>query len=337
MGCPSRELLNALLNDALNAKEREGLEAHVGECTACQEVLQRLPGESEDWQRWERLLQKTKTVAPEQTERRTPSPLPPTKIQTNFSDALSTFRPTIPGYEILAELGRGGMGVVFKARQISLQRIVALKVIIAQELATPEQRVRFQSEAEAVAHLQHPNIVQIFETGEFRGVPFFSLEFVEGCTLDESIKQVPRTSVEAAVLVETLARAIHCAHQQGIVHRDLKPANILLGADGTPKITDFGLVKRLDEDTSTTKTGVVMGTPRYMAPEQASGDQTQISTLVDVYAVGAILYELLTGRPPFDGNSAVDTLHKVRNTEPISPTKIKAKIPRDLETICLKC
>ncbi len=203
--------------------------------------------------------------------------------------------------------------------------------------AAPEELARFRTEAEAVAQLQHPNIVQIYDVGECDGKPFFSLEFVEGGSLDQKLNRKAQKAKEAAGLVEVLARAMHSAHEKGIVHRDLKPANILLTQDGTPKITDFGLAKRLADDSNQTQNGSVMGTPSYMAPEQAAGRVEDMGPATDVYALGAILYDALTGRPPFKGATVVDTLNQVRNDEPMPPSRLQPRVPRDLETICLKC
>jgi serine/threonine-protein kinase len=245
---------------------------------------------------------------------------------------------TVAGYEILGEVGRGGMGVVYKARQIGLNRLVALKMILAAAHTDAQQRARFQTEAEAVARLQHPNIVQIYEVGEQDGLPYFSLEYVDGGSLDKRFAGNPQAPRQAAQLIETLARAIHFAHQQGIVHRDLKPANILITPEGIPKISDFGLAKRLGGgDSSQTKTGSILGTPSYMAPEQARGDVRTVGPLSDLYALGAILYELLTGRPPFQGSNVMDTMTRVMRDEPVPPTRLHPKTPLDLETICLKC
>jgi WD40 repeat protein len=245
--------------------------------------------------------------------------------------------PTVPGYEILSELGRGGMGVVYQARQVQLNRLVALKMILSGGHAGEEERTRFRVEAEAVARLQHPGIVQIYEIGESEGRPFFSLEFVEGGNLDRKIAGTPLAARQAATLIETLARAVHAAHQKGIVHRDLKPANVLLTADGTPKITDFGLAKYLDSERGQTQSGAILGTPSYMAPEQASGRGKAVGPATDVYALGAILYECLTGRPPFKAETPLDTLMQVMSEEPLPPSRLQPKVPRDLEPICLKC
>jgi serine/threonine-protein kinase len=263
----------------------------------------------------------------------------------------------VEGYEILGELGRGGMGVVYKACQIGLNRIVALKMLLSGAYADTEIRARFRAEAEAVAQFQHPHIVQIYEVGEQDGRPFFSLEFVDGGSLNQKIADTPQPARPAAQLVEKLARAIHAAHQRGIIHRDLKPANILLSSPppatsapevttggsqperlyGVPKITDFGLAKKLDQSRGYTQTGVAMGTPSYMAPEQAEGRTHDIGPATDVYALGAILYEMLTGCPPFKGPTAMEIVLKVVNEDPVPPTRLQAKVPRDLETICLKC
>ena len=245
--------------------------------------------------------------------------------------------PAVAGFEILEELGRGGMGVVYKARQINLGRLVALKMVLAGAHAGPHALARFHKEAQAVASLQHPNIVQIHDVGQAGGLPYLSLEFIDGGSLAQQINGRPQNITEAAWTIRTLARAIHAAHRQGIVHRDLKPANILRTADGRLKITDFGLARRLDDDSHQTLTGTVVGTPDYMAPEQARGHGHDAGPLVDQHALGAILYELLTGRPPFRGATPFDTMEHVRTQESVPPTRLQPKVPRDLETICLKC
>lgn len=239
-------------------------------------------------------------------------------------------------YELLAELGRGGMGVVYQARQEDLSRLVAVKMLLTGPHAQQQDLEYFRREAEAVARLQHPNIVQVFDVGDHDGLPYFSLEYLERGPLSRQLDGTPQSPSSAAELIATLARALHHAHERGVVHRDLKPGNILLAADGTPKITDFGLAKRLDNQ-SHTVTGSVLGTPSYMAPEQASGDTRRIGAAADVYGLGAILYELLTGRPPFRGETPWDTVAQVLSDEPVPPTQLQPKVPRDLETICLKC
>jgi serine/threonine-protein kinase len=246
-------------------------------------------------------------------------------------------RPEVPGYEILGELGRGGMGVVYRARQLNLNRVVALKMILAGGHAADAELARFRSEAEAVARLQHPNIVQIHEVGEHAGLSFFSLEYVPGGSLADRLDGTPWPPEPAARLAATLARAMHAAHQAGVVHRDLKPANVLLGKDAEPKVTDFGLAKRLDDAAGPTRTGAIMGTPSYMAPEQAGGKSKEAGPPCDVYALGAILYELLTGRPPFRAPTDLDTVLQVLSTEPVPPRLLNPKVSRDLETVCLKC
>jgi WD40 repeat protein len=256
---------------------------------------------------------------------------------------------SVPGYEIEAVLGRGGMGVVYKARHLALKRTVALKMVLAGGHAGPGELARFRSEAEAVARLQHANIVQIHEVGEADGHPYCALEFVEGGNLAGKLKDKPLPAREAAKLVEALARAMQLAHSRNVVHRDLKPANVLLASPGResgeliPKITDFGLARQLDSDSGATQAGQVMGTPSYMAPEQASGRAHEAGPAADIYALGAILYECLTGRPPFKGRTVVETLDQVRTQEPVPPSRVArmgdraTTVPLDLETICLKC
>ncbi len=263
--------------------------------------------------------------------------------------------PTVGGHEILQELGRGAMGVVYKARQSGLNRVVALKMILAGSHANALQLDRFRAEGEAVARLQHPNIVQIHEVGEQEGRPYFSMEFVDGPSLAQGLCGSPQPAGQAATLVRTLAWAIHTAHQKGIIHRDLKPSNILLQiadcrceiADfktqilnpqaAIPKITDFGLAKNLDLDAEQTASGMIVGTPSYMAPEQARGQNHAIGPATDVYALGAILYELLTGHPPFKAETQVDTLRQVLAEEPVPLSRFHLKVPHDLNTICMKC
>ncbi len=269
-----------------------------------------------------------------------PETVVPTNSATAPPQAAATARtglPSVPGYEVLGLLGQGGMGTVFQARHVRLNRLVALKMIAAGAHVSPRHRARFQLEAEALASLQHPHVVQIYEVGEHDGCPYLALELVEGGSLDERPTRAPYSPTQAAQLVETLARAMHAAHQHGIIHRDLKPANVLLTTDGIPKITDFGLAKRLEDDSGQTQMGAILGTPCYMAPEQAAGDLKAIGPLADVYALGAILYELLTNRPPFRGLTSLETLEQVRTAEPVPPRRLQPKTPFDLEVICLKC
>jgi serine/threonine-protein kinase len=245
--------------------------------------------------------------------------------------------PQITGYGVEAVLGHGGMGVVFKARHMRLNRVVALKMALAGAYASPHERERFQREAEAVATLRHPNIVQIHDVGNSEGRPYFTMEYVEGGSLAQKLAGTPQAAREAAMLVATLAGAVHAAHAGGIVHRDLKPANVLLTADGTPKISDFGLARRLGGETGLTRSGAAVGTPSYMAPEQARSQGEAVGPATDVYALGAILYELLTGRPPFRAETAAETVLQVIYQDPVPPARLNATVPRDLETICLKC
>jgi serine/threonine protein kinase len=266
--------------------------------------------------------------------------------------------PNLPGYEIIEELGRGGMGVVYKARQVSLQRIVALKLIRDTALAGPQEIARFRIEIEAAARMQHPNIVEIYDAGEYEGRPYLAMEFVGGARLDQQASGQPQPAWQTAEFVRTLALAIEHAHSRNVVHRDLKPANVLLSnlpgqvsatradvqssnnrwAVTIPKITDFGLAKRLDsESTAFTLDGAILGTASYMAPEQAAGRSREIGPAVDVYALGAILYELLTGQPPFRADTWSQTVQLVLHDDPLPPTRLQPQVPRDLETICLKC
>jgi serine/threonine protein kinase len=242
----------------------------------------------------------------------------------------------IPGYELLGELGRGGMGVVYKAHQVGLGRTVALKMILAGE-QSDEALVRFQREARALARFDHPNIVEVFDAAVFQGCPYYTAEFMEGGSLADRLKGGPWPVVEAATLVRRVAEAVDWVHQQGVVHRDLKPANILLGADGTPKVADFGLARMLDGATVLTGSGAILGTPEYMAPEQAEGKNADVGPAADIWALGVILYELLTGRTPFRAPTALDTLSQVLSDEPAPPSRRRREVPRALDWICLKC
>lgn len=264
--------------------------------------------------------------------------------------------PRLPGFEIIRELGRGGMGVVYLANQMELGRRVAIKMVLTGGHAGREDLARFRAEAEAIAQVRHPGIVQIHEIGTFDGRPYFVMEFVEGGSLDSLLNHKPQPPEAAAVLVGKLARAVHAAHERGIIHRDLKPANVLVapadpGPNGAsrqaldavalarlePKIADFGLAKRLAVDSKHTSTGMVLGTPNYMAPEQAMGKAMLIGPATDVYALGGILYEMLTGRPPFQGVVPVEVIMQVISDEPVPPHQLQPGVPRDLEVICQKC
>jgi eukaryotic-like serine/threonine-protein kinase len=245
-------------------------------------------------------------------------------------------------YEVLSEIARGGMGVVYKARQKRVKRLVALKMILTGQMASNEERERFLREAEMAANLDHPNIVPIYEVSESQGCPFFSMKLIEGESLSYLIKQKKQQQSAydpstAAQLTATVARAVHFAHERGFLHCDLKPSNILLESDGRPYVTDFGLAKRASEDSSLSLSGAILGTPSYMAPEQASGSRRGLSPATDVYGLGAILYELLTGSPPFRNGTVMETVVEVLERDPLAPRELRPGIPKELETICLKC
>jgi tetratricopeptide (TPR) repeat protein/predicted Ser/Thr protein kinase len=334
--CPDVEHLRQLTLGELPGAEAEAIEAHALHCAECASVLNSLYGKDP------RAGDSAGEIAaPEQLEPTLPVADAPVAATLSgmpgSAPAPTAAFPELPGYEILEELGRGGQSVVWKARQRSLDRLVAVKMILAGAAADPEERARFRREAEAVAHLRHPNIVQIYDVGEQAGQPFFALEYVDGGSLAEKLAGTPQPARAAAQLVATLASAMHWAHERGIVHRDLKPGNVLLAADGTPKISDFGLAKRLQRDATLTQTGCIMGTPSYMAPEQAAGKNRDVGPAADVYALGAVLYAMLTGRPPFLGETPLDTLAQVPFQEPVPPRRLQPTVPRDLDTIALKC
>ncbi|HMP02241.1 MAG TPA: serine/threonine-protein kinase [Gemmatales bacterium] len=300
-----------------------------------------------------------------------PSPVPPglpldqaATLRTKAGESLGSDLPFLPGYEMLERIGRGGMGVVYRARQINLNRVVAVKMIDPRSFTSADHLQRFQSEAKAVAQLQHPGIVQIYEVGTFQApdglaYPYMALEYVGGGTLSRRIGGQPQRPKDAARLVLQLAEAVDHAHQQGVIHRDLNPANVLLddkrkgrmtGSDvhpalrmintmlATPKVADFGVAKNFaGGPQDQTKSGMIVGTPSYMAPEQAEGKSKLIGPSTDVYALGAILYEMLTGRPPFQGVQPMDVILQVLAEDPIAPRVLQPKIPEDLESICLKC
>ncbi len=320
-GLDDEGVLDLIFNEILARNQRQ-------DRPALAEYCQRFPQYREQIGRW---FDTQDTLGPG-SPRTAGTPAPP------GGDQAGPALPTVAGYEILAELGRGGMGAVYKARQTSLKRLVALKMILSGSFARPQDVARFLHEAEAVARLQHPHIVQIHEIGRQDGRPYFTMELVEGPSLAEKLQAGPLVPREAAQLAETLARAVQYAHERGVVHRDLKPGNVLLTADGQPKITDFGLAKRIDQEESHhTRTGVVLGTPSYMAPEQAVGRSREVGPATDVYALGAILYEMLTGRPPFRGDTWLEIAQQIKHWQPVPPSYLQPRVPRDLETVCLKC
>ena len=343
--CPPVEHLQRLLAEELTAAEEEALDDHLRQCSVCRRALEASTAS-------EPVL-----GGPGAAKGEAPGPELMRRLKAGTA-ALALFRgvgavsvaalrplPRVPGYEILGELGWGGMGVVYRARQVGLNRVVALKMILGGAFATGKSLDRFRAEALAVARLPHPNIVQIFEAGEADGLPYFSQEYVEGGTLAAHLDGTPLAPRRAAELCDLLARAVQFAHERGVVHRDLKPANVLLTAAGAPKIADFGLAKCLNDDAAiglpTTESGLAIGTPRYMAPEQltasASGSKPAIGAACDVYALGAILYELLTGRPLYTGDTPLDVMARVLHEDPRPPRACRPGVPRDLETICLKC
>jgi len=263
-----------------------------------------------------------------------------TAIEAGASQALAPFLPKLRyfgDYELLGEIARGGMGVVYRAKQVSLDRIVAVKMMRPGLLASEAEIRRFYAEAKTAARLQHPNIVAIHEVGEFEGLHYFSMDFVEGPSLDALVRERPLSSMEAARYVQILAEAVQHAHAQGILHRDLKPSNVLVDAAGRPRITDFGLARPLEGDAASTASGTVMGTPAYMPPEQAAGQHDKLSPASDIYSLGAILYELLTGRPPFRGRNQMETVRMALEEKPAPPREVNPEVNREMEAICLRC
>ena len=299
-----QELIEEILESGSGAEEV---------CRSCPELL---PEVREGWRRFRAIEAQVGALFPE-----------PGSTVDHEAMVPEIGPPRIPGYEILEVLGRGGMGVVYKAVHLRLNRAVALKMLLAGAFATRAERQRFSREAEVVAKLRHPNIVQVHDVGDLDGRPYFTMEFVEGGSLAELIAGTPRPARQAAELMATLADAMEAAHRGGIVHRDLKPSNVLLTADGTPKIGDFGLARHLEVGPSLTQSGAAVGTPSYMAPEQARGKSGEAGPAADIYALGAMLYELLTGRPPFRAESAAETLHQVITRDPVPPSRLNAKVP----------
>ncbi len=315
---PTVEQLRAFACGELHDDSSEEIEQHLSGCTLCCELLDAEPEDS--------LAALFRTVGSLSTS-----------VELSTAPTARMRQRGMAGYELMEVLGQGGMGVVWKARHDGLNRLVALKRLRSADATSAEALARFCREAESIARLRHPNIVQIYDIGEHDGEPYLALEYVNGGSLAERLASGPLPTEQAAMLVETLARAIHHAHEHGILHRDLKPGNVMLSEDGSPKISDFGLAKQLDSATAHTQTGAILGTPSYMAPEQASSGEMAVGPAADVYALGAILYETLTGRPPFRGPTVLDTLAQVREREPVPPRQLQPTVPHDLQTICLKC
>src|SRR5437773_1302238 len=266
-------------------------------------------------------------------EEKETTPLPRDRTPARPAEVLMDFG----DYELLEEIGRGGQGVVYRVRQKSLNRTVALKVIGPGQWATQAHLKRFRLEAEAAASLDHPRIVPIYEVGEREGSCYFSMKFIVGGQLDEAVRRTPMPIRQTAEFIAKLARPVHPAHEHGILHRDIKPGNILIDAEGEPHLTDFGLARLVETESTLTRTMEVLGTPSYMAPEQARGQNEQLTRTTDVYGLGAVFYQLLTGHPPFAGGTTYETVRLVVETEPRQPRLWNPKIDRDLSTICLKC
>ena len=322
------ELRSALLEE-LVAQEVD-LRRAAGDKITTQEYLDRFPTQSQ-------AVYRGYAMAPQRAPELQDTLLPGSLDDVSRATAADTKVRYFGDYELLNEVARGGMGVVYKARQVSLNRIVALKMILAGQLAGEEDVRRFHAEAEAAANLDHPGIVPIYEIGEHNGQHYFSMGFMDGESLAQRIRERPLPPREAAEIVRKVAQAIAYAHEQGVIHRDLKPGNVLIDKSGEPKVTDFGLAKRIEGGGDLTATGQILGTPSYMPPEQASGDTAQLTALADVYSLGAMLYALVTGRPPFQADNPVDTLMQVTQQEPVPIHQLNSTVPVDLETISLKC
>jgi serine/threonine-protein kinase len=344
--CPSLEALAAYVAGKLPSPVLEVMANHVDSCPVCLSTLEEVQSRTTDG---DSLVARLRRCVESPTVAEQPDGDPETALPLTVRDESQEASPdagarglagagsTFGQYELLEEIGRGAMGVVFKARQTRLNRLVAIKMIQAGSYAGAAERLRFRVEGEAVARLQHPHVIQVHECNEHGGQLYLCMEFLDGGTLAAKLAGAQLPLRDAARLVQTLAEAVDVAHRRHIVHRDLKPANVLLTADGTPKVGDFGLAKLLDTESGQTAPDAVLGTPCYMAPEQAAGRVHEVGPAADVYALGAILYEALTGRPPFRGATKMETLDQVRTATPEPPVKLRREVPPDLEAICLKC
>jgi serine/threonine-protein kinase len=324
--CPDRETLSSFALGRLPAEELASITAHLTVCPACESSLLDLPNAEDS------LVANLRRFAPPISATATAD-----ASVTGLADDLDAPGQLWADYRLTALVGRGGMGEVYRAIDTRLKRVVALKTIRHGELSSAEAMSRFRSECEAIARLEHPHIVRLYEFGQWEGKPFFSMEFVVGGTLGAMLNRRALPVDEAVALVLPLARAIEYAHSRRVVHRDLKPGNILIAADGTPKIADFGLAKLLDADTSLTQSDAVLGTAGYMAPEQARGDSRVAQESADIYALGAILYETMTGRPPFRGANRTETLQQVQSDDPTPANRLNRDVSADANAVCLKC
>lgn len=349
--CPTPDTLLAFNGGTLPEEDLEGVALHLAECPSCESRISELQQREQAdplVQRLRRCLGQSTPIDEQgflDLEARARAIGHSPGYTTEFAERKTTPRqpvasplPTrIGNYRILGCINQGGMGVVYRAVQEPVERVVALKMIVAGAQADPQLRSRFRVEGQAVARLRHPHVIQIFDFGEHDDLPFFSMELMEGGSLSARLRKGTLEIKDAARLVAKVARAMQFAHEHEVLHRDLKPGNILLSAEGEPKVSDFGLAKLLDAESDHTRSEMVLGTPGYMAPEQLLGKRGKIGPAVDIYALGAVLYECLTGQPPFKGENKVHTLELVRLAEPVPPSRMRKEVPADLEAICLKC